>query len=240
MPKAKTGRAYVSGKSIKQLTRIHAATINKMDEATLRAVVTRLSSAANKRIQRIEEKGITTPATREAERGGGRFSAKGKNLNQLRSEYKRVKSFLKSETSTLKGYKDFAKRFEEKLQEVRSKARKPRKRTPKEPPIIPPEPIEPGSDAEYEPMEPGEDEAQHYFDKYEKVFRTVERLQELNPWIAEKSSLKSPIVSMAEEYIQNNPNISIDSAVQTLNEHVRGWYEKTQEHDKNNRWSNAF
>lgn len=239
MPKAKKGRAYVSGKSIKHLTRLHAATINKMDESTLRAVVTRLSSAANKRIQRIEDKGITTPATREAERGGGRFSAKGKNLNQLRSEYKRVKSFLKSETSTLKGYKDFAKRFEEKLQKVRTKARQPRKRTPKEPPLMPPEPIKPGEPETGEP-ETGEDEAQYFYNKYDKIFRVIDRLKELNPWIAENSSLYSQVVSMTEEFINNNPDITIDDAVKVLNGTVREWYEKTQEHDRNSQWSKAF
>ena len=80
---------------------------NRLSEIELRRAVRRMSDTANKRLKRLDEKGISTPATQSVDRSGGKFSTKGKSLNQLRAEYTRVKNFLKSETSTVKGYKNF-------------------------------------------------------------------------------------------------------------------------------------
>ena len=92
---------------ISDLVNINYDAFNSMDAKQLRAVIRQMSSAANKRLSQLEEKGISTPATQSAERSGGKFSTAGKSLNELRAEYSRVRNFLKSETSTKKGYNKF-------------------------------------------------------------------------------------------------------------------------------------
>lgn len=222
----------VEGKSIQQLTRLRPKTISRMSEPELRKVVTRLASAANKRIARIEAKGITTPATRGAEKSGGRFTSKGKDLNELRAEYIRVKSFLGEETSTISGYKKFAKRFEKKIEQVKTKEQK--KENPLTAPVEQPEEAEP----EIEQEEPTEDDARYFYDKYDKVWRVVDRLKEKNPWVSE--GLTSSVTAMVEEYINNNPDVSVDDASDLLDKHLREWYEQQQERDNNINWSRAF
>ena len=106
----------LKGVSIDKLTNLSATQIKQYDRKNLAKIVTKLSSAANKRVKRLEKSGYNTPALRQSYRGG-RFGSKGKNLKQLRSEYKRVSSFLKSETSTVKGYKAFLNRLSKKFNE---------------------------------------------------------------------------------------------------------------------------
>lgn len=90
--------------------------IRKMKRSELGKAVTQLSSAANKRIKRFREAGVTSPAVSEERMFLERFSGKGKNLNQLRSEYVRLKEFLQSETSTLRGWNKVVKETTETLQ----------------------------------------------------------------------------------------------------------------------------
>ena len=106
----------LNGVSIDKLTNLSATQIKQYDRKNLAKIVTKLSSAANKRVKRLEKSGYNTPALRQSYRGG-HFGSKGKNLKQLRSEYKRVSSFLKSETSTVKGYKAFLNKLSKKFNE---------------------------------------------------------------------------------------------------------------------------
>lgn len=106
----------LKGVSIDKLTNLSATQIKQYDRKNLAKIVTKLSSAANKRVKKLDEHGYNTPALRKASKGG-HFGAKGKNLKQLRSEYKRVSSFLKSETSTVRGYKSFLNRLSKKFKE---------------------------------------------------------------------------------------------------------------------------
>lgn len=85
-----------------------------MPTSDLRKVVTRLNSAANKRLKRLE--GTLTPATLAAKRGGGNFSVKGINTpEQLRNAYIRVRGFLADPTSTKTGMKSLYDDFKEVL-----------------------------------------------------------------------------------------------------------------------------
>lgn len=235
MAKKKAG-FKVEGKSIKQLMRLRPGTINKMTEPELRSVVTRLASAANKRVRRIAAKGIETPATRTAETSGGFFTGKGKTLPQLRTEYKRVKGFLQSETSSLTGYKKFIKRFDKKLEKIRTKKKKKKdsvtggapekKKTQKE-------------DTQKKGKKVvSEDDIKEQHDKYDKVFRAVERLKELNPWLVE--SYGSQMIAATEEYINDNPDEDLDSVVNYMNQDIRVWYEEQQKRDSEIDWSSAF
>ena len=106
----------LKGLSIDKLTNLSATQIKQYDRKNLAKIVTKLSSAANKRVKQLEKHGYNTPALRKAS-NGGQFGSKGKNLKQLRSEYKRVSGFLKSETSTVRGYKSFLNRLSKKFKE---------------------------------------------------------------------------------------------------------------------------
>ena len=106
----------LKGTSVDKLTNLSATQIKQYDRKNLAKIVTKLASAANKRVKRLGENGLATPALRKADKGK-HFGSKDKNLKQLRSEYKRVSGFLKSETSTVKGYKSFLNRLSKKFKE---------------------------------------------------------------------------------------------------------------------------
>ena len=97
----------------------------------VRAEMSRLASVANKRLQRIENAGLeTSPAYKKwVEDGQVKFGVKGKNHNELQRELSRLKNFINSETSTIRGVnnvlKDMAKNTGIKyknLTDLRSKA----------------------------------------------------------------------------------------------------------------------
>jgi len=61
-------------------------------------------SMANKRIQRLEGNQLKeTPAYQTYLKGGGKFSVKGKDFNELQAEVSRLDKFLASTTSTVRG-----------------------------------------------------------------------------------------------------------------------------------------
>lgn len=106
-------KVNLTGKSVNDLVHLSATQIKGYDRQNLARIVTKLNSAANKRVTRLEKAGYNTPAMRAAKVDKGqRFSVAGKNLKQLRAEYIRVSNFLKSETSTKKGYKGFLKKIQ--------------------------------------------------------------------------------------------------------------------------------
>ncbi len=75
--------------------------VRNMTRKELASITSKLASAANKRLRRFEEKGEVSPAYRYAQRAGD-FSVRNKNVNQLRAEYVRAKTFLQQETSSLR------------------------------------------------------------------------------------------------------------------------------------------
>lgn len=121
MPKIKPKKykqpSIVSGKSVTDILNMDIRDFNKLGISDLRKVVGRLVSAVNKRIRRFMKSGISTPATRSLEKSGGMLSTKGKDLNQLRTEYARGRDFLNMETSSRKGYEDVQKKTVETLKD---------------------------------------------------------------------------------------------------------------------------
>lgn len=106
-------KVNLTGKSVEDLIHLSATQIKGYDRQNLARIVTKLDSAANKRIVRLEKAGYNTPAMRAAKVDKGeRFSVAGKNLKELRAAYIRVSNFLKSDTSTKKGYKSFLKNMQ--------------------------------------------------------------------------------------------------------------------------------
>ena len=111
-PKKYKQPSLVSGLSIEDILNMDVVDFNKLQEKDLKLVVGRLVSAANKRLRRMKNKGLTSPAMVSLARsdGGLLFSVKGKNTNQLRKEYARARNFLSKETSTIKGYSKVLKK----------------------------------------------------------------------------------------------------------------------------------
>ena len=96
-----------------------------------RREASRLSSIANKRIERLERNGLTdSPAyKRYIKDGGARFGVKGKSFHQVQSETARLHRFINSQTSTIKGVNKVLKEMADNtgikyknLKELRAKA----------------------------------------------------------------------------------------------------------------------
>ena len=103
-------------KSVTDLLNMDLTTFNALDEKTLRKYATTMMSAANKRLKRMEEKGLTAyPAY--SKRQGKRFSVANQNLNQLRRTFTELKGFLGSETGGVKGITKIRKKIQKGLKE---------------------------------------------------------------------------------------------------------------------------
>lgn len=81
----------------------------------LKKEVSRMASMANKRLKRLERNNLTLlPAYREWEQHGAiKFSVRGKDYNQLQSEYWRLKHFLDDRTSTVRQTNKFLREMAE-------------------------------------------------------------------------------------------------------------------------------
>ena len=81
------------------------------EERKLREEARRLVSMANKRLRRLEEQNlINSPAYRKwVEDGAQKFSVKGKSMEEVKQEVARMNDFLKMQTSTVKGAKEYFK-----------------------------------------------------------------------------------------------------------------------------------
>lgn len=75
----------------------------------------RLFSIANKRITRLQNSEVLSPALHAVVNSGGKFYAKGADLKQLQHEYARCVNFLNMNTSTVTGARQYEKTITEKL-----------------------------------------------------------------------------------------------------------------------------
>lgn len=107
----------VKGKSVSDILNMDYNDFISMNYSDMRKAVSRLVSAGNKRIRRLESRGLETGATDFVNRTGGYFSTKGKNLNQLRAEFSRAKAFFGMKSSTIKGLKEVRKGMQDRLKE---------------------------------------------------------------------------------------------------------------------------
>ena len=111
----------VKGLKIVDILNIDLDAFNKLNESELRAITSRLVSAGNKRIRRLQSHDINSPAIQQMG-NEKRFStqlskdtSRQQRVNKLRSEFARARSFLTSETSTIGGYKKFVKRTKQRI-----------------------------------------------------------------------------------------------------------------------------
>lgn len=86
-----------------ELLNLDLDAMNKLSRSDLAKAVTTLGRNVNSRLNRFKRSGIESPATSYIERSGGKISARGKALNELRSEFVRAKGFLQSQTGSIAG-----------------------------------------------------------------------------------------------------------------------------------------
>lgn len=108
----------VSGLSVNDILSMDWTDIQKLNRRDLAQLTSRLASAGNKRLRRLEKAGLNeTPAYTAIKRSGGDFSIKSKTINELRSEFSRVRTFLdtSTKTSTVRGVKKVESSFRKRL-----------------------------------------------------------------------------------------------------------------------------
>ena len=113
---------YLKGKSFSTYVNMSAeefADLQKSgNEWKLKATVTAMASAVNKRLKAFERKGIQTPATNYIEdKFGTRISTKDLSKGQLTSLYFELKGFGEAETSTIAGWNRVKAKVAEKMAE---------------------------------------------------------------------------------------------------------------------------
>lgn len=111
MGRKKQDLINVSGLSIKDIMNIDYNDINKMNEENIKRIASRLVSATNKRIRRLEASNVIdySRAYQQIAKRGGQFSIKGKNRNQTLEVIGEMLHFLKGKTSSVQGAKKFRK-----------------------------------------------------------------------------------------------------------------------------------
>ena len=128
-PRKSTGFT-VEGKSVEDLLKTGSTYLKRLTESHLRQVVTRLSSAANKRLRRAEKAGAgNSPAIEKVKNSGGKFTGKGKDRAGLEQEFIRLRDFFRDPTSTMEGWKRVQEQAERKAKRegiLRAKDQKPK------------------------------------------------------------------------------------------------------------------
>lgn len=107
----------VKGLSIKDIMNMDWADVTKLTRKELATVTSRLVSASNKRLRRLEQSDFIgeSPAYRSVKERTGevRFSVKGKKHGQIERTFKEAKHFLSLKTSTISGYNKVLKNVRE-------------------------------------------------------------------------------------------------------------------------------
>jgi len=111
-------RSYVKGRSTASLLDMSIGEFSQLNKTQLRQVVSRLSDTANKRMQSLQKTEVLSKALRDAEKSGGKFSTRGKGLDELRAEYMRVRDFLNDRSSTVRGAKAVEKEIIKKITDI--------------------------------------------------------------------------------------------------------------------------
>lgn len=109
---AKTPKTInVQGLSIENILNMD---LSGLKESDLRAVASRMVSASNKRLRRLQSNptGKISPILNKYQ---SQFSIKGKNYNQVQHQVAQMREFLSAKTSTLKGWKKVKKSVEKRV-----------------------------------------------------------------------------------------------------------------------------
>lgn len=110
MSKKRKPTIKVSGLGIEDILNKDYEAIVKMGEADLKRITNRLVSASNKRIRRLEERGLESLSRPlQDKQPNFRFSTKGKDRNQVLQTFSEAKSFLNSASSSVRGINRISK-----------------------------------------------------------------------------------------------------------------------------------
>ena len=103
--------------SYKQYMSMTAKEVASMTEKEMRAAVRSMQKVVGARMSRLEKGGYQSQAARYMEERG-KISTKGKDLNQLRAEFKKARTFLQARTSTVTGVKKVMGEYAKGLQDA--------------------------------------------------------------------------------------------------------------------------
>lgn len=111
----------VTGKSARELSELGYENIKSLGERDLARINSRMVSAVNKSIRRLEQAGISSPAIMKLG-NEFRFSVKFENIpseqrrGKLLQQYGQLSNFLHAKTSTIRGAKAYRKEQIEKIE----------------------------------------------------------------------------------------------------------------------------
>lgn len=114
----------IKGLSIKDISNLEWTDVQKLTRKELASLTSRLVSATNKRLRRLEKSGLgESPALRsfKTRTGEERLSVKGKGHGQLQRVFTEAKHFLNLKSSTVGGYKKVIKNIKETIQDKTGK-----------------------------------------------------------------------------------------------------------------------
>lgn len=117
----KTKRRKTKQTNVNQILRMSSKQISKMSDEKLRKIVVIANSAANKRIKRAEQAGLTSGVIDQA-REYGKFSVKDIDTRAgLELAFTRVRQFLAAKTSKTRGIKSSQRKMFNELAKVVNK-----------------------------------------------------------------------------------------------------------------------
>ena len=97
---------FIKGKTIDQILKMPLNELKDLTESELRVVVGRGVSAGNKRLRRYQAKKGVLPGDEGAKYSDVAFSTVGKDRQELLEEFKKIKNFMSSKTSSLGGQQE--------------------------------------------------------------------------------------------------------------------------------------
>lgn len=102
--------------TVNEILLLSSRDIARMSRSELAKITSQLSSAANKRLKRLEvgSMGVESPAYKKVMRRG-EFSVRGKNQGQLQGEFMRLKDFFAHKSSSLTGWNEMRKKTFERI-----------------------------------------------------------------------------------------------------------------------------
>lgn len=110
--------------SVKSMINIDIEKFNKLKADELRDMIRKMSIVSERRIKTLEKNELYTPAYYSFMNGEVDLTSKNPStsidtmtIQELRSEFRRQKNFLKAETSTVKGYKEYRRDVIRKMKE---------------------------------------------------------------------------------------------------------------------------
>lgn len=106
------------GKFIKDIMSMSIDEFSHLSKTELRQAVSRLADTANKRLKRMANTELVSPAQIEAIDSGGKFSTRGKSEIELQIEFRRVSNFLSDKTSTSKGAREYMEETRQAIKDV--------------------------------------------------------------------------------------------------------------------------